>query len=324
MLSALGHWVYVSLRSIDRTVSTVTYRSPGSELVWVGHGVLEDSIQRAQQRWPTKELVTNVEIDTLSVLPVSSFWLTLGCAFTFAAAIMVWSAGWTRSHAIQSLIGLMAGHALWFGAVEIGLDLVSRRLGLAGSLDLVGGRVVGVHGTGILIQCSIVFLAPVLIGLTLHESNRCVVFQWFRRIFPLTVNTGASGKVDNYAARTMTQYFMTVWVCYVAVLWMADPQFEGWRQTMLLLSLGAIVVATPYMVWKTTYQKSRGQMLRYSVSGAVVTWTGIEIASAMGMFAEPWLNESPIVGVCLISTSLALTFIAVALLSNFPSRRTCD
>jgi hypothetical protein len=52
----------------------------------------------------------------------------------------------------------------------------------------------------------------------LHESNRCVFFDWFRLRLPLTRRSSATGLVDNYAARTTIQFFMTVWVCYVGVL----------------------------------------------------------------------------------------------------------
>ncbi|MFG0263498.1 MAG: HEAT repeat domain-containing protein [Novipirellula sp. JB048] len=85
---------------------------------------------------------------------------------------------------------------------------------------------------------------------------------------------------------------MTVWVCYVAVLWMADPSLSPWPHASLLVSLLAIALSTPYMIYRTTQQKSVAAMFRYSVSGAVVSWSGIEIASATGMFSEPWLSTS--------------------------------
>lgn len=303
-LSAAGHWVYVATRSLDRVVSADIYRTPGRAIVWVGHG----SLAQAQQHVLGSDTASSGP-SLPTVLPVSPFWLASAAAFTVFAALLAWSGRWIFDNGIQSLVGLFAGHALWLGAIEIGLDNAGRRLGLAGSLDTVNGTVVGVHSAGILIQLSLVFLIPVLIGLTLHESNRCVVFKWFRLRLPLTRHSSATGLVDNYAARTTIQFFMTVWVCYVGVLWIADPTFASIGQPLLLAVFVVIVGATPYMMWRTARQASRGQMLRYSVSGAVVTWTGIEIAAAMRLFSEPWLNDSLLSGAVLVGISIVLTLL---------------
>jgi hypothetical protein len=198
----------------------------------------------------------------------------------------------------------------------MGLDSAGRHLGLAGALEVIHDRIVGVHGAGILIQLSVVFLVPILIGLTLHESNRCVLFNWFRLKLPLMRRRQATGLVDNYAARTAIQFFMTVWVCYVGVLWMADPTFATIGQPLLLALFAIIVAATPYMIWRTAQQASAAQMLRYSVSGAVVTWTGIEIAAAMRLFHEPWLNDSFFIGVVAIGSSAVLTLATYLLLTR--------
>ena len=309
LLSAAGHWVYVAFRAADRSVSSELYRQPGREIVWVGHGTLDQSVERAKSK---SESVLSPNKPT--ALVVSPFWFAIGITFTLLAIVSVWSCQWVGDRGLQSLVGLLAGHALWIGTVEIGLDLASRRLGLVGAIDLVSGRLAGVHGTGVLIQYSVIFLLPVFVGLTLHESNRCVVFQWFRRKLPITMNAGASGRVDNYAARTAMQFFMTVWVCYVAVLWVADPLLGFWSHASLLTTLVTIVVATPYMIWKTVCQLTAANMLRYSVSGAVVTWTGIEIASATGMIYEPWLNDAATVGAILVGGCVVLTAMSATVL----------
>lgn len=319
-LSAAGHWIYVSLRTLDRSVSSDRYRAPGKEIAWVGYGSLEQAVERAQSETVSTTAISNSEIGRMTALPFSPFWMAIGASFAVAAVVAVWGGQWMPNNGLQSLVGLLAGHAVWIGVVEIGLDLAGRRLGLSGALTHVDGRLVGVHGSGILIQMSVIFLLPVLVGLALHESNRCAVFQWFRRRLPLTKSAGASGRVDNYAARTMVQFFMTVWVCYVAVLWMADPVFGQWGHAALLVMLASIAAATPYMIWRTVNQADQARMFRYSVSGAVITWTGIEIASATGMIHEPWLEPSPVVGAVLIGSCLALTAIAVVLLSNLNTK----
>ncbi len=313
LLSASGHWVYVAIRTIDRHISHDLYRSPGREIVWVGHDSLEQSVRSASARLP---IVPEPYVGNLTALPLSPFWGGVGIAFAMLATIAVWSGKWICSDGLQSLVGLLAGHAIWIGVIEIGLDLGARRLGLAGALDFVGLRLAGVHGSAVLIQLSAIFLLPIFVGLAIHESNRCVVFQWFRRKLPLTKFPGASGRVGNYAARTMTQFFMTVWVCYVAVLWMADPLIGFWGHAALLTTLVAIAAATPYMIWKTLKQTTRARMLRFSVSGAVITWTGIEIASATGMIGEPWLNGSLGIGVLLVGGSAALTATSAVALSS--------
>ncbi|WP_146394145.1 hypothetical protein [Allorhodopirellula solitaria] len=293
MLSAGGHRLFVSLRSLDQRVSSETYQHEGMRASWVGHGTVEQSL--AQKRQSNEAFVSAAapeSVDELHVLPVSQLWAGLGVALTLATAIVVWGAGRMQNRGLQSLVGALAGHALWIGAIEIGLDVAGRRMGLSGALAVVENRVVGVHGSGVLIQWSALFLVPVLIGLTLHESNRCVVFRWFRKHLPLTRSVAASGRVDNYAGRILIQFFMTVWFCYVGVLWMADSSITRYSTAMLTITLLAIMLGTPYMVYRTTRQKSVAGMFRYSVSGAVVTWSGIEIAAASNMITEPWLNSS--------------------------------
>lgn len=308
-LTAAGHRLYKETVAVDRQVSAEQYRADGAPLVWVGYGTVEAAAQRVSQDSGTTNLV---------VLPNSLFWLGASVGFTALAGLLAWSGRWVANGGVQSLLGLFAGHFLWLGAIEFGLDAAGRQLGLAGSVDVVEGRVVGTHGAGTLIQLSAVFLAPMLIGLTFHESNRCAVFQWFRRRLPITRTAAASGRVENYTARTTMQYFMTVWFCYVSVLWLADPRLGRFGEMGLLLTLLTILVATPYMVWRTACQPSTAQALRYSVSGAVVAWTAIEIAAAMRFFHEPWLSNSVLSGAILLGLSILLTILAARML--FPTR----
>lgn len=316
ILSAAGHWVYVALRTVDRNISSEIYRGSGHEIVWVGHGSFEELVDRVRSN-ATVSLSTGKP----TVLPFSPFWFGVGIGFTLIATVSVWLCRWVSDTGIQSLVGLLAGHALWIGTVEIGLDLASRRLGLAGGIDVVSGRAAGVHGSGVLIQLSCIFLLPVLIGLTFHESNRCVVFQWFRRHLPISKGGSPSGRIDNYAPRTMIQFFMTVWVCYVGVLWMADSSLGSLSHVALLLTLAAIAIATPYMIWKTISQTTPARMLRYSVSGAVITWTGIEIASATGMMNEPWLSQSVSGGLIFVGGGILLTAMSVGAVVSTPKTR---
>lgn len=293
LLSAGGHRLFIALRTLDQHVSSSVYQQAGQSANWVGHATAEQSLERYLQSDPRfVEAIQSNTIADLCTLPVSPFWAGLGGLLTIAAAVAVWAGRWIPNNGLQSLVGALAGHAIWIGAVEVGLDTAGRKLGLAGALSVVENRIVGVHGAGVLIQWSALFLVPVMIGLTLHESNRCVIFRWLRERLPLTRSVAASGRVENYAARTLIQFFMTVWVCYAAVLWMADQSVSPWPHATLLISLLAIALGTPYMIYRTTRQRSAAAMFRYSVSGAVLSWSGIEIASATGMFSEPWLSTS--------------------------------
>jgi len=304
-LTAAGHRLYKAIVSVDREVSRELYQLDGAPLVWVGHGTVEDASSRIAER---QTVATNLP---LHAQPVSIFLLAAVSGFTLMAALMAWSGRWIEDTGVQSLTGLFAGHFLWLGAVEFGLDAVGRRIGLAGALDVVNGRIVGTHGGGILIQMSAVFLLPMLIGWTLHESNRCAMFQWFRRRLPLTRSVAASGRVDNYVARTAIQYFMTVWFCYVSVLWLADPMLDRVGELSLLIAMLAIFAATPYMIWRTACQSGKAQALRYSVSGAIVTWTGIEIAASMRFFDEPWLSSSAMSGLICLGLTIGLTVLVI-------------
>ena len=301
-LTAMGHRAYKAIVKLDRQISATRYQTNGVPLKWVGHGTVKD----AHERFAESEK-TSVDSSQLYVLPTSFFWLSGATCLTMLGALMAWSGRWIVNNGIQSLVGLLAGHLLWLGAIELGLDAAGRRLGLAGSLEIVEGQVVGTHGAGILIQLSIVFLVPMLLGLSIHESNRCAMFQWFRQRLPITRTAASSGRVENYAARTAIQYFMTVWFCYVSVLWLADPRLGRTGEVALLVTMLGIVVATPYMIWRTACQSGNAQALRYSVSGAIVTWTGIEIAAAMNFFEEPWLSNSMSSGAILLALSLLLT-----------------
>lgn len=303
-LTAAGHRLYKATVAVDHAISSEAYQSDGAPLVWVGYG----SINGAAKRLPPDMLP--VDVSKLTTLPASAFIVFAVVGFTLMGALLAWYGRWIVDTGIQSLVGVFAGHLLWLGAIEFGLALAARQLGLAGSLKVVEGRVVGIHGGGTLIQLSVVFLVPVLIGLTIHESNRCAVFQWFRRRLPIARTAAASGRVENYAARTAIQYFMTVWFCYVSVLWLADPRLGSVGQIALLMTLITIAAATPYMIWRTARQPSYSSALRYSVSGAVVAWTGIEIAAAMRFFHEPWLSDSLSSGAILLGLTILLTVLA--------------
>lgn len=312
-LTAAGHRLYKAVVTADRQMSSETYREDGASAVWVGRGTLEDAHSRVAAR---KALRPDGQ---LYALPTSPFWLAMIGTFTLLAGVMAWSGQYVTNDGIGSLVGLFAGHFLWLGAVEFGLDAVGRRLGLCGAMEVVNGRIVGTHGSGVLIQMSVVFLAPVLFGLTMHESNRCAMFQWFRKRLPLTRSVAVSGRVENYAARTTTQYFLTVWFCYVAVLWLADPLWGHVGGILLLVVMGAIFIGTPYMIWRTAQQTGLGQSLRYSVSGAVVTWTGIEIAASMQLFEEPWLSTSIASGLVSLGLAVLLTARAAVFLAKRPT-----
>ena len=182
-LTAAGHRLYKATVTADRAISADRYRADGAPLVWVGHGAVEEARTRVDGQ-------KDAAAAAVHTLPNSFFWLGSAALFTALGGLMVWSGRWIENGGLQSLVGLFAGHFLWLGAVEFGLDAVGRRLGLAGSMEMVGGKVVGTHGAGILIQMSVVFLVPVFIGLTFHESNRCAVFQWFRRRLPIVSYTG--------------------------------------------------------------------------------------------------------------------------------------
>lgn len=322
-LTAAGHWVYVSLRSLDRDFSASTYRQAGAPVAWVGHGTLEEAKRRVWTRHGSPMKLPVAEKPNQPVvhaLPISRFWTAISLSLVGGTFLLIWLGQFLKNNGLQSFLGALAGHALWLGGIEIGLDLASRRLGLAGSLEVHEGKLIGVHGTGILIQMSAVFLIPMLIGLTFHESNRCAVFRWVRKRLPLTRRQLVSGHVDNYAARTALQYFMTVWFCYVTVLWLADPAASMVGHILLFAALVAIAVFTPYMVWRAASQPTSAQALRYSVSGAVVTWTGIEIAAAMRLFEEPWLNESLPIGAVLAGLCIVASLMSVRVLVN-PLRR---
>jgi len=307
-LTAAGHRLYKATAQLDRVVSSERYKEEGAPLVWVGHGDVADAIERSASD------VGQVNIAKLTVLPNSVFLVSAAAGYTLLAGILIWSGRWMSNNGIQSLAGVFAGHFLWLGAIEFGLAAAGRRLGLAGSIDTVGGRVVGTHGGGILIQLSVVFLAPVLVGLTFHESNRCVFFQWFRRRLPILRTPTANGRVENYVARTAIQYFMTVWFCYVSVLWMADSRLGNVGPFALLSTLVLISAVTPYMIWRTARQPSDAQAFRYSVSGAVVTWTAVEIAAAMQFFHEPWLSKSVESAVVWLAMSVLFTVLAALML----------
>lgn len=140
---AAGHLLMVAINAADHTVSGGVYQRVGVEARWFGDRSLAEKLEG---------LTIPLDGELLHMLPVSPF-LVVAAVGLFAVGVgLLVASRWVRSDALQSVIGVFAGLAIWTGAVEYGLMIGSRLLGVAKSVEVHGERVVGAFGEYVLLK----------------------------------------------------------------------------------------------------------------------------------------------------------------------------
>lgn len=225
----------------------------------------------------------------LRTLPVTRFlvWTSLG--LSALGVLLIWLTSRLRSDAAQSILGIFGGNLLWTGAVEYGLTIASRSLGIGKTVGVVDGRLVAIYGEYVLLKHTWGALALVLAYLLFLESSRCPVAMWWRRRTPIMRGPVATGRIHNYGPRSAFQYVTTVWFFYLLLLWAYDEQVLGVYSLPTKSVLFAAIAGSIYCVWRLHQQSGWGPATRYAVGAMIVVWTPIEILGKWGVMRQPWL-----------------------------------
>lgn len=225
----------------------------------------------------------------LRTLPVTRFlvWTTLG--LTAVGVLLIWLTSRLTSDAAQSILGIFGGNLLWTGAIEYGLTLASRSLGVGKTVGVVDGQLVAVYGEYVLLKHTWGALALVLVYLLFLESSRCPVSTWWRRRVPTMRGPLVTGRIHNYGPRSAFQYGTTVWFFYLLLLWAYDEQVLGVYSLATKGIVLAAVAGSIFCVWRLHQQPGWGPAIRYAVGAMIVVWTPIEILGKWGVMRQPWL-----------------------------------
>lgn len=230
---------------------------------------------------------------SLRTLPVTRFLVGMTLALTFAGFFLLWLTSRVKSDAAQSILGIFGGNLLWTGAVEYGLTLGARSLGVGKALGVVDGQVVAIYGEYVLMKHTWGVFALVMVYLVFLESSRCPMFLWWRKRVPTMRGAVVSGRIDNYGPRSAFQYATTVWGFYLLLLWAYDEHVFGvyslFTKAILVVSLGCSL----YCVRRLHQQLGWGPAVRYAVGAMIVVWTPIEIVGKWGLLRQPWLLLQP-------------------------------
>lgn len=313
---AAGHLLMVAINAADRALSNSVYRQVGVEARWFGDQPLSAALDEltggaavpVADRPSAGGWDKGLRIHMLAVSPT-----LLAAAFGLSAVgvgLLV-ASRWVRSDALQSVIGVFAGVAIWTGAVEYGLMIASRLLGVAKSVDLHNGQVIGTMGEYVLLKHTWGLLLAVSVYLLFLESNRCNLFLWFRRRLPLMRGAAATGRIDNFAPRSAFQFITIVWAFYVVLLWAYDETIFGPDGVFThALFFGSLATAG-FLLLRLYRRRALGPAIRYAIGVAIVAWTPVEIAAKWGLFREPWLILSPLTAIAFFGGALLGTALVI-------------
>jgi len=304
---AAGHLFMVIINHADENISHDLYANPTVHARWFGDQPLDEELTYLLKE---SEMLNNSEETavyqkaleefratgrvTFYMFPVSRFLLTMmGVMVLIALALLVLSK-YTKSDITQTVLGLFSGLLLWTGGVEYGLMTASRTLGLAKSLKVFQGNLIGGFGEYILLKFSWGFLLLVVFYILFQESVRCNFALFFRRNLHLMKGPIATGRIDNYAPRAAFLYTTVMWFFYVLLLLAYDGKIFGvyspFTYAVFFLSFGF----TGYLVIRLLTQPSMGAAIRYSIPTTMVLWNDVEIMAKWHYFKEPWLIFKPL------------------------------
>lgn len=314
---AAGHLLMVVINTLDHSISTDVYAASGPEGRWFGDWPISSEIQalagesQGTHRDAVQNLAATGDEPEFSMLPVSPFLVFQLFVLVAIGGGLLLVSRWVRGDAVQSLLGVFAGLFIWTGAVEYGLVIAARLLGVAKSIKLHGGELIGVHGEYVLLKHTWGLLVVVLTYVLFLESNRCPFFLWFRRRLSLMRGSIATGRIDNYGPRTAFQYITIMWTFYVLLLWAYDESVFGVNSWFTHTVFFGSFAATGYMFLRLVSQASFGGALRYAIGTAIIFWNTIEIAAKWGLFREPWLVLNPATAIVFFGGAILGTWLVV-------------
>jgi hypothetical protein len=229
----------------------------------------------------------------LRTLPVTRFLVGSMFGLTLLGGALLWVTSRLKGDTAQSIVGIFGGNLIWTGAVEYGLTIAARSLGIGKTVGVVDGQVVAIYGEYVLLKYTIGVLVLVMAYLLFLEASRCPVFLWWRKNVPTMRGAMVNGKIDNYGPRSAFQYSTTVWGFYLLLLWAYDERVLGVHSITTKAILALSIGSTLYCVRRLHQQTGWGPAVRYAVGAMILAWTPIEILGKWGVFREPWLLLKP-------------------------------
>ncbi len=230
---------------------------------------------------------------TLHALPVTRTLVASTLGLTALGLLLAWLTSRFKGDAAQTIVGIFAGNFIWTGAVEYGLTIAARQLGVAKAITAVDGQIVAIYGEYVLLKHTWGALVLVMAYLLYLETSRCPVFLWWRERTPLMRGALVTGRIDNYGPRSAFQYATIVWSFYLLLLWAYDEQVFGVHGVVTKLVMVGALAGTVYCLYRLWQQKSWGSAIRYATGAMIIAWTPLEIAGKWGIFREPWLLLHP-------------------------------
>lgn len=302
-----GHLFMVAINTLDRSVNSALYEADGVQAVWFGDrtmlaglDALAEKVSTDAGRQVVDEAILAVregEMLGFSMRPVSPFLVGATFALIMVGFALLVVSRRVASDAVQSVIGIFAGMLAWTGAVEYGLMIASRILGVTKAFELHGERIVGVFGEYVLLKHTWGLILLVMMYLLFLETNRCPFFLWFRRHLHLMRGAVATGRIDNFTPRTAFQYITVMWAFYVLLLWAYDDAVFGVDSWFTHAIFFGSFASTGYLLLRLFRQKTMGSAIRYAIGTAIICWNTVEISAKWGLFDEPWLLLNPMTAV---------------------------
>ncbi len=302
LMLASAHLFMVVINAAETAVSPPSASDGVAARMFNDRPMVEElaaSLQKA--RSPEKRAVLERAIEDvkagktleLRTLPVTPFLVYATLGLTLLGGVTVWSTSRLKGDAAQSIVGIFGGNLLWTGAVEYGLTIGARSLGVGKAVGVVNGHLVAIYGEYTLMKHTWGVLGLVMVYLMFLESSRCPVFLFGRRHAPMMRGPSVSGRIDNYGPRSAFQYATTVWGFYLLLLWAYDEHVFGVFSVFTKAVMLSAIAGSVYCTWRLHQQTGWGPAVRYAVAAMIVVWTPIEIAGKWGVLQQPWLLLRP-------------------------------
>lgn len=285
VVNAIEHWIEAP---VPRIVSRMFSDRPLSEEISM-------ALQKASK--PEDQAVLQQALDrinkgqevTLMTLPVTRTLVIATLGLTLLGGILLWVTSRLKGDAAQTIVGIFAGNFIWTGAVEYGLTIASRQLGIAKAVTAVDGQLVAIYGEYVLLKHTWGAMVLVIAYLLYLESSRCPVFLWWRERVPTMRGALVTGRIDNYGPRSAFQYATIVWSFYLLLLFAYDENIFGVHGLFTHLVMFGSLASAIYTMFRLTQCTGWGPAIRYATGAVIIAWTPLEIAGKWGIFREPWL-----------------------------------
>ena len=304
---AAGHLLMVVINRVDESISADLYSKAVQPARWFGDTTVQEELLEEAEKYERKgdaesasllrSAVEDVERTgelRFFMLPVSPFLAWMMGALIVGALLSICLTRLTSNDGVQTVLGIFGGLLLWTGAVEYGLMIASRQLGISKGIGVHAGQIVGKFGEYVLLKHTWGLLVVVVAFLFFMEGVRCNLFLYFRKSMKLMRGKPITGTVDNYGPRVAFMYSTVMWFFYVLLVIAYDPAIFGPHSWFTYAVFFLSFSITLYLFLKLSQQRTFAAAVRYAIPTAMVFWNDVEIMAKWGFFNEPWLILEPI------------------------------